>query len=149
VHLCNAVVRVRHQQPATPALAGQSSSFSLLRSKSSPFALIYATRPPTRQVCTRQYFGQDDVVRLRSLQRLLAALLRGLLCNRFRSRLSRVSLDRFGRSPFPARSRARRQFLIRVITARPIQLPGGQAAGDFGQGLINRIQLLSRCHFAN
>jgi len=30
VHLCNAVVRVRHQRPATPALAGQSSSFSLL-----------------------------------------------------------------------------------------------------------------------
>src|SRR6266436_1252427 len=30
VHLCNAVVRVRHQRPATPAQAGQSSSFSLL-----------------------------------------------------------------------------------------------------------------------
>src|SRR5713226_5980365 len=36
VHLCNAVVRVRHQRPATPALAGQSSSFSLLRPQSSP-----------------------------------------------------------------------------------------------------------------
>jgi hypothetical protein len=29
-HLCNAVVRVRHQRPAAAALAGQSSSFSLL-----------------------------------------------------------------------------------------------------------------------
>src|SRR6267154_205469 len=36
VHLCNAVVRVRHQRPATPALAGQSSAFSLLRPQSSP-----------------------------------------------------------------------------------------------------------------
>src|SRR5438132_1775298 len=36
VHLCNAVVRVRHQRPATPALAGQSNSFSLLRPQSSP-----------------------------------------------------------------------------------------------------------------
>src|SRR5208282_2192069 len=36
VHLCNAVVRVRHQRRATPALAGRSSSFSLLRPPSSP-----------------------------------------------------------------------------------------------------------------
>src|SRR6266436_1832357 len=36
VHLCNAVVRVQHQQPATPALAGQSSSFSLWAPQSSP-----------------------------------------------------------------------------------------------------------------
>jgi len=38
VHLCNAVVRVRHPRPATPALAGQSRSFSLLRPQSSPIA---------------------------------------------------------------------------------------------------------------
>src|SRR5258708_32054648 len=37
VRLCNAVVRVRHQRPATPALAGQSNSFSLLRPHRSPF----------------------------------------------------------------------------------------------------------------
>src|ERR1700730_7706141 len=37
VHLCNAVVRVRHQRLATPALGGQLSSFSLLRPQSLPF----------------------------------------------------------------------------------------------------------------
>src|SRR6266849_9985219 len=36
VHLCNDVVPVRHQRPATPELACQSSSFSLLRSQSPP-----------------------------------------------------------------------------------------------------------------
>src|SRR5712671_8066301 len=36
VHLCNAVVRVRHQRPATPALADQSSAFSLLRPQNPP-----------------------------------------------------------------------------------------------------------------
>jgi hypothetical protein len=36
VHLCNAVVGVRHQLPATPALASQSRSFALLRPQSSP-----------------------------------------------------------------------------------------------------------------
>src|SRR5882724_12584758 len=50
VHLCNAVVRVRHQRPATPALGGQSSSFSLLRPLSSPLFSSYATRPATRQI---------------------------------------------------------------------------------------------------
>src|ERR1700730_9259862 len=35
-HLYNAAVRVRHQRPATPALAGQSSSFSLLHPQESP-----------------------------------------------------------------------------------------------------------------
>ena len=48
VHLCNAVVRVRHQRPATPALAGQLRSFSLLRPQRSPLC----SKPPTRQIRT-------------------------------------------------------------------------------------------------
>src|SRR5882762_4779860 len=36
VHLGNAAVRVRHQRPATPALAGPSSSFSPFRPQRSP-----------------------------------------------------------------------------------------------------------------
>jgi hypothetical protein len=50
VHLCNAVVRVRHQRPATPALACQLSSSSLLRPQRSP--LCDKTAHASNQVTT-------------------------------------------------------------------------------------------------
>src|ERR1700736_1789012 len=60
VHLCNAVVRVRHQRPATPALAAQLSSFFLWRPQRSP----YATKPPTRQIRTPpSYEAQPELWR--------------------------------------------------------------------------------------
>jgi hypothetical protein len=46
VHLCNAVVRVRHQRPAAPALACPLSSAFLLCPQRSPLC----DEPPTRRV---------------------------------------------------------------------------------------------------